>query len=139
MTTYLPGPAAARAPERPVVLLSCPDPAPGGGPLCQALIQALAETAGSAGPVIRPVARGAETPQRPGDTGVALHLAAAGEHRLAGHLDWRQGAAPRRRGPEVRLDVMDGTISPELRAGFARDLIRATPGLTDALRGPARP
>lgn len=137
MAAGLPTSAEARSPARPVILLSCPA-ADARDPLCQAMIQALAEATGGRGAVIRPVPRGQEAPRRPGDIGVALYLDDSAP-APGGHLEWQaadqSGAGPRQRGPDTRLDASGAALTPQSYASFTRELITATPGMAAALRG----
>ena len=136
------GEAGARSPDHAVIRLSC---ATAPEALCQAVIQALAETAaratgnaagGATGstPVIRRVPPGQERPARAGDLGLALVLAPDdSQTALSGHLDWQSAEGARNSGPELRVDVMDATVTPQTYASFADALLRVTPEIARAL------
>lgn len=130
----------ARSPDRQVVLLHCSGDTKSGldDALCREIVQALAETAGAAGSsaIIRQVSAGAAAPGRPGDLGVTLYVHGNGQSWMAAQLKWQLGQQPATSGPEIRLDVMDRTLGSAELARFARDLITATPGISNALRNP---
>lgn len=127
-----PAQTQARSPDRPVILLSCPDGQDARDRLCQVMIQALARAA--AGPqVIRQVPRGAETPARPGDLGIALHLAQDDLGALAGHLEWQTPGGPLRKGPTLRVALAGAGASQQAYEQFTNGLLKATPGLDSAI------
>lgn len=125
-------PLQARQQDRPVIALTCPADLPAADRLCQAMIQALAET--SPGHIIRRLDRGEPAPRRPGDMRVTLRLGTVSDHGLSGALEWQPGDAETpQAGPEVHMDVMDATLSPSMYASFAESLIKASTGLVAAL------
>lgn len=132
------GTGTARSPARPLVLLHC---AAAPEALCQAMIQALAQAAGPASPVIRRVEAGETRPPRPGDIGVTLVLGAHGPEHLAGHLEWRewgQAETAPHIGPVLGIDTIGTRLTPQSLASFAGDLIGSTPGIDGALNGAPR-
>ncbi|RVV97626.1 hypothetical protein EKE94_13935 [Mesobaculum littorinae] len=122
----------ARSPERPVILLSCPEGEGMQDPLCQAMIQALARTA--VGPhVIRRVSRGDEVPGRSTDIGVALYVSQSDDSGLAGHIEWRTEEGAVQTGSSVQAPSGDGAVSAKTFDDFASLLLNATPALIKAL------
>lgn len=127
----------ARSPDRPVVLLSCPGGHGPYDPLCQAMIQTLAQAA-SGHAVIRRVPRGQEAPGRAGDLGIALHVSQRGDAALAGHLVWQTGrGGPSRKGPALRMTADGADLSHHAFQQFTQGLLKATPDLIAALRAAA--
>lgn len=129
----------ARVPERPVVTITCPADTAQDDALCAAIAQALGDMAASGAVIVRH--KGDMDPTlRPGDLGIVFVLDARDDTGLAGHLEWQTGPdAPLRTGPQVRLDVMDSTLSPAMYQNFARGLVQIDPDLQDQLQSPVRP
>lgn len=140
VTLIMGGMTEARSPDRQVILLHCSGATDSGlaDALCREIVQALAETAGAAGSgaIVRQVSADKASPGRPGDLGVTLHVDGDGLSSLAARLNWQQGRQKAISGPEIRIDVMDRTLGSAQLARFARDLITATPGISNALRNP---
>lgn len=112
-----------------MILLSCPAEPEA---LCQALIQALAETAvtnGGTSPVIRRLGPGADAAPRAGSLAVSLVIDSQGPHHLAAHLEWQKAQGARQEGPPLRIDVSDAMLSTQSHASFAQALLGATPAL----------
>ncbi|MDA7429622.1 hypothetical protein PGB28_14220 [Primorskyibacter aestuariivivens] len=132
--------AQARSPDRQVVFLQCSGEAASGAAavLCREMVQALAETAGAVGSaaIIRQVSDDKVPSGRPGDLGVTLRMTDGGPSSFTAQLQWQQGQRPPTSGPELRLDVMNRDLGSAQLARFARDLIKATPGISSALRDP---
>lgn len=121
----------ARQFDRNVILLSCPSDIAEPKRLCQAVVQALAEEIPSS--VIRNAAHGDDVPSRPRDAAVALVVSDVTMQGMTGRLDWQVGQGPRQNGPEMRLGVMDTTLSPKIYDRFTRSLIDASAGMLNAL------
>lgn len=114
--------------ERPVIALRCPPEAPEPQALCRAMFQALAQAA--PGAAIRTLAPSESFSPRAGDLDVSLRLDDVLPNRVTGHLEWRRGQdGDLQRGPDVNLEVMDTTVSPQFYAQFADGMVRATPTL----------
>lgn len=111
--------AASGQMARPVIAVSCPEPADAA--MCRALVQALA--AAAPGRVIRPDPVPAP-PARDGDLALVLRIGSRGAHHIEGHLEWQRAGAAAETGPPLRLDVQDATLSDAMYPHFMRDLVR---------------
>lgn len=111
-------PMSARSPERAVIRLGCDAPT---APLCRALVQELARRA--PGRVIRQMAPGQETPNRPGDLGVRLELAQDGP---MARLIWSTSTENMtQKAAWIHVTATQLPLSNGLSTGKARDLARA--------------
>jgi len=131
--------ATATMPERPVVLVMCPVAPDHDDDLCQALAQALREQA-LAGVIVRQVGSETLPPLRPGDVAVSLMIEERDARGISGHLEWHAGPdGADATSPQVRLDVMDTTLSPAMYLNFTRSLVQVATELRDALQSLPRP
>lgn len=97
MVMSFPDPSRAERPAPSLILIACAQGSP--APLCQALIQALAEA--GAGRILRRLPPGApERPMREGDIAVTLQVSGS-PGALSGRLDWQTPDGARHSGPRI--------------------------------------
>lgn len=112
----------ARQPDRKIVLLTCPSDIAESGLLCQAVAQALAEAIPSG--IIKSVSSGDQTQIRADGIVVTLVISDVTVQGMTGRLDWQIGQGQRQNGIDIRLGVMDATLSPKMYDRFAHLLVR---------------
>lgn len=113
----------------PIAQLSCTTAAKSlDQALCLGVRQALIESLPDY--VVRQVDDLRQTPVRPQDIAVSLHVLEHGEASILARLDWGHGSCSvLRQGKPLRLSVMDAQLSSEMLQRFAHTLLQATPQL----------
>ncbi|TCK99871.1 hypothetical protein BXY66_3575 [Shimia isoporae] len=105
------------------MVLSCPMPLPESDKLCRALADGIRAISPDS---VLYFAQ--ENLGHASGTHVSLVVTSQNHFGIIGHLEWRTASSPKpSKGPEVRFDVMDTTLSAEFFPHFVQGLLEATP------------